>query len=427
MSVTSSRIILAATAVLWVHAAAAQLTSDVVARERPLPKGEEIRRDLEDARLHLGPFRVQPQFFLRDFGYTNNVYGTSETDARSDVTASVAGGARFTLPVGPKMYLRGSALPQYTWYSRTVARRTSGGLYDSSVVALFNHLSLEAKGSLDRTVGIVNSELESPAVRQTNHLELNGEVDIFRRLSAYGTVAREQPQFRTEAGTANAAFDQLAQLDRHDSDALAGLRYRWKSYLAFTLAAEQTRSRFTIDPIARNNKSRAVQFGVRYDRPKGYANILVSTRRGTPLDGGSFLPYKHTTGSYFLSYSLTAPIELQLSGRQQIAYGVFAVTPYYLERRNGLTLIGRLGNRIAVHALGETGSNDYAAAIGISPAQQRKDGVVTWGGGFTFRLFRSSQLLVDVSRTNYDSNVDSFNRSFYRIQTALSLAGALRR
>src|SRR5437868_7046857 len=86
--------------------ASAQLSSDQVPHARTLPLNEDVRHQLETSRFHLGVFRVQPAFAIRDLGYDNNVFGTVDnpvTDWRSTVSA----GLRSIVPIGPKVYFRG--------------------------------------------------------------------------------------------------------------------------------------------------------------------------------------------------------------------------------------------------------------------------------------------------------------------------------
>src|SRR5450755_1679718 len=147
----------------------AQLASDEVPRERIVPRSEEIRLDLEDSRYRLGPLHLRPLFGIRDFGYDNNVFGTSD-QVVADWRATVSAGADVILRLGNKMYATGIINPEYTYYQKLTDRRLLGGEYGGSLIALFNRLSIEAGGTSDKAIAPVNSEIERPAPGTRNDL-----------------------------------------------------------------------------------------------------------------------------------------------------------------------------------------------------------------------------------------------------------------
>lgn len=398
----------------------AQLTSDVVPRQRLVPREEQIRRDIEDSRFHLGAFRLQPQIFVRDLGYNNNVYGTP-TDPISDWTATVSAGTKWTLPFGSKTYFRGTALPEYTWYADLADRRFLGGTYDASFLALFNRLSIEATAGTQKNLSIVSSEIEAPAIRQLDHVMLDVELDVLRRLSLFATARGQNQRYQSEGAEAG-DLSRLGELDRDEQLVRAGVRYRFRSYLDFSVGAERTQSEFELHPSERDNISEAVVFGFHYDRPRMYTNLSVAAREGKPASGSTFEGYDTTTGSYFVSWSLVAPIEVQAYGHKRVVYGLFADNPYFFENRTGGALMFRLGERLALRAFGDVGDNEYPR-LAIGTALPRVDDVVTVGGGFALRIYRSAALTVSVTQSDYDSNINGFDRSVVRIQSGISLGG----
>jgi hypothetical protein len=424
LSRTTSRIILAAAAALWAHASVAQLTSDLVPRERLVPRDEQIRRDLEDARYHLGPFRVQPLLNIRDLGYNNNVFGTTENPV-SDWTATVAGGAHWTLPFGPKTYLRGDVLPEYTYYQKLTNRRFFGGTYNASALGLFNHLSLQATAGTAKNLTIVSSEIEAPVIRRTNNFELDGELEISRALSIFGNVAGDNPRFTAEATDTELAV--INQLDRNDRAARAGVRFRPVTFFDIAIGTEQTTSDFQVQPLARDNKSRAVLVTMHYDRPRAFANVTIAKRTGEASNGSTFPKYDTTTGSYFAQYSLVAPIALEAYGDRRVIYGVFADFPYFFELRNGLGARVRIGNRFLVRGFGEKGSNDYNIPGRVTGINARKDDVTTYGASFAARMYRDVAVNIGLSKSTYTSNLDAYNRSIIRLYTGITFSGGFAR
>jgi hypothetical protein len=413
----SVRRILAVAAIFSGTFAHAQLSSDSVPRHRLVPRDEQIRQDLANSRLRLGPIRVQPRFLLRDLGYNNNVYGTPDNPV-SDWTTTVAAGAHFTLPFGPKAYLVGNAVPEYTYYEKLTERRFFGGTYDASAVALFNRLSLEATAGTTRGLGIVSSELEAPVVLRTTRVAFDGEIDVFKRLSLFGHVETQRPRYESEP-TDQGDLGRVRELDRNDAAVRGGIRYRFSSSFDFAVGAERTESKFESTTL-RNNQSEALLFSVHYNRPRAYLNLTVGNRQWKPAEQSVFPRHEAPTGSYFASYALAAPLEFQLHGRRAGVYALAADAPFFMETRNGATLMLRAGNRIRLRAFGETGENDYDV-LETRAAAVRNDSVVTYGGGISFRLYRSAGITVQVSQSEYDSNSDSFDRSIMRVQALLSV------
>ena len=127
----------------------AQLTTDQVPLQRTVPAEVEVQAELERSRLRLGPVRVLPWFAVPNFGYNNNIFGSSENPV-GDWLATVGAGARFYLPIGSKTFFRLDALPQYTWYKDLSVRDQWGGRGEAAYLAFFNRLSFQLSGSLYR-------------------------------------------------------------------------------------------------------------------------------------------------------------------------------------------------------------------------------------------------------------------------------------
>jgi hypothetical protein len=401
----------------------AQLTSDVVPRERVVAREEQIRRDLENSTLRLGPFRLEPMFMLRDLGYNNNVYGTPD-DRVSDWSASVGAGTKWTLPFGSKMYFRGDAVADYTWYAELTERRILGGTYSAALVGLFNRLSVQASAGKQKTFTPLSSELDANVVRTLSDTTFDAEIDLLKRLSVFGTFQGQSPSYEVP-GAESGDFLKVDELSRDEQLVRGGIRYRVRSYFDVSLGAERTESTFELSPVGRDNTSEAVILGLHYDRPRIYANVNVASRQGKGVGNSAFPDYSTNTGSYFASYVLVAPIEVQAYGHKRVAYSIFESNAYFFENRNGASLMFRAGDRVLLRAFGELGDNRYPVA---SPGRSelRVDDATTVGGGFAFRLFRNVALTILLSQSEFDSNLDAFDRSVMRVQSGLSFGGLWR-
>lgn len=407
-------------------AANAQLTSDQVPRQRLVPASEQLRQELESARYNVGPFRLSPRLLFRDLGYNNNVFGTSEGEPVGDWTATVAAGAHWTLPFGPKTYLRGDVIPEYSWYRKLDQNRFLGGTYNASALALFNRMQLGATVGTSKRLNIVSSEIEAPVVQRSTDLALDGEVDILpSRLSFFAAGATRKTDLVADETAGSGELARLNELDRDDSMVRAGLRYRLTSFFDLSVGAEQTRSEFVADAANRDNKSEAVILGVHYDRPKFYVNLSAGKREGKAINGSAFREFSEPTGSYYMSYEFSAPLTADFYGNQRVTYAIFGNAQYFLESRNGLALTARLGQRIAVRAFGDVGDNDYQipVRIGRNPGVIRVDDVKTFGATVSMRFYRKMAVAVTVSQSDYTSNLSEYDRSVVRVQTGLVISG----
>jgi hypothetical protein len=396
--------------------AAAQLASDIVPRERTIPRREQMERDLDDARVHLGPFRIEPLFGLRDVGYENNVFGTTD-DPVADWRATVSAGADVILPVGNKNYLLGRALPEYTWYSKLTNRRAFGGTYGGSWLALFNRLSLEAGAETSSQIAPVNSEVEQSIPGTRDDVFARGEIEVFRRLALFASAQRRRQRYETSDEAVPIIADRL---ERDEEVVRGGVRYKWRSWLDFSAAVERGTTEF-VSATNRDNETNAVIFGLHYDRPRLFLNVSAGQREGTPRGLSTFPEFSTTTGSYYLEYQLGAPPRVDVSGHRRVTYSLTDASPYFFETRNGAGVTIPVGTRFGIRALGEVGTNDYPVVAGQT-TPKRQDDVTMFGGGIAVRLYRRTYLSIVASETRYDSNL-AFDRTIFRVSTLISLRG----
>jgi hypothetical protein len=419
-----SLLVIIAAALVIGQDAAGQLNSDLVPRERIVPRAEQIRRDMELSRFRVGPFRLHPQFLLRDVGYTDNVFGASDSsEAVEDFGGSVALGTRWILPFGPKGYLRGTVLPEYTWSAEVPARRFLGGTYDASAIALFNRLSIEGTVGRNESLAFVSSETEAQAIRDLTWYEADVELELSGYISVFAN-ARGQEHAHDAEGAAGAPIENVSDLDREDRAVRAGIRYRMTSFFDIAVAAEQTESAFDFEPLERDNKSEAILVSANYARPRSYINATIGQRQGDPDNGSNFRPYDETVGSYFGAFALGGPLELQAFGHRTVRYGLDNTSPYFFENRNGLGTVIRAGSRLRFRASAEAGENDYPVPVqGPDALIDRSDDVLSYGAGFDLRMYRNVTLTIFVSQSEFDSNLDPLDRSVLRVQTGIALTG----
>lgn len=423
------RAITATTALLWLlsSTALAQLASDEVPRERTVPEREQIRRDMEESRFRLGPFRILPRLLVNNTGYDSNVFGSADHEV-SDWTADVGIGVHAILPAGSKVYFVADAVPSYIWYSRFSQERTLGGLYRGSLLGFFNRMTVETAAYDSKMPTILNSETEARVLQDLRDGSARLEIDLTRRLALFASGEYQRVRYSLGSEVSPGLSDEVGKLDRTDQAARGGLRYRFSPNFNVSVAAESARTSFVVDGPARDNKSHAYLLGIHYDRPRFFVNLTGGYRKGGLCNCiGAFPSYQTATGSYFMSFIPVHRLELQVYGHRGPIYSLFQQNPYYLETRNGGGPVVHLGRRLALHAFGEFGTNSYPVGVEAQGAViiTRHDTAKTWGGGASFAIMRSGALTLMASRTRYTSNFPGFNRSVFRLTAGFTFEGGL--
>lgn len=400
-----------------------QLTTDMVPRGRVVPVREELRQQIEQSKYHWGAVRVQPLLSLRNAGFQKNVLGSSEGAEVDDWQATIGGGARLIVPAGRKIFLRAHLLPEYNWYRTLEERRSFGGDYRASALALFNRMSVEVTAGRLMSVMPATSEDERPVPTTRDDLQVGTEIDVLRRVAVFATFVSQRPRFDVEGlGTRDSV---VKQLERDDSAARIGIRYRVRPHFSVGAAVERTATAFVND-TGRDNRTRAAMLTVQYDLPRTFLNAAISRRRGEPEGGGTFKPLSTTTGSYSISRRLTAPILVEFFGRRNLTYSVFESNAYFIENVNGLSASAQVARRVAIQASGDLGRNEYPVEIGVGAGRvTRRDQRRSAAVGLAFQLTENAFLTIIGSSTHYDSNIAGFDRNLARVSTSLRFSGDL--
>jgi hypothetical protein len=396
---------------------AAQSLVDQVPRERTITTAEQTEYDMQNARLQWGPMRVFPMIVVDNAGYDNNVFSrTEEEGIISDWTVTAGAGGRILLPLGKKFYLRAMAVPSYIWYDKLVDRRTWGGNYNAGFLALGNRLSFEANGTAYRDIVLLSSETQVNVVETVKSGEGKVELDITSGISFVGSVDSEQGRYLDDPQNPIG----VTQYDRTDSEAVAGLRWRLTSSLDFTAGAEGARTSFVENSELRDNQSYALLGGIHFDRPKFFVNLAGGYRKGRALNNHLF-DYSTTVGSYFASWFVGGPFELQAFGHRHPVYARSALDLLYIESRYGGGVKIRLGRRIRMGGEAETGTNKYIFS------RKRTDDALSYGGTLSIQILDNLALNASARQTIRTPGDGTPERRVFHFWTGLTFNAEYRR
>lgn len=392
----------------------AQISSDQVSQAREVPLRESVEAQMSESRWKWGPLRVDPEARLANVGYNANVFGTG-TDEESDFTATIGLGVRTIMPLGPKLFLRADAIPEYTWFYELEDRRQAGWEAGGAFLALFNRMQVELAASTRSTVDVVSSEELRPTGQEIERIYGNVEIDVFKRLALFvGAEARSTSYDPVE----DDEYLEIDLLDRDETLERAGIRYRFRPWANVYLMVEQTEAEFPNDPVFSENEGEALLGGFSIDRERYYVNVVAGTR--TIEYPGANVKFDEPTGSGFAAFRVYGRTELRLTFHARPVYTTFVENPYFYETRTGIDLVVPMGRRLAVLGGFETGTNEYQQPVEIAGGGTilRSDDVETWNAGFGFPL-RNGSLDVRYTVDSYESNVGSFSRDVARVEVSV--------
>lgn len=422
------RVLAAAIPVGWLLMSARAWAQDEVPQGRIIPEEEQMRDDMARARLRLGPVRLIPSLLISNAGYDSNVFGSSENPV-SDWTATFTAGFRFIVPLGAKMFLRADALPTYTWYDELTDRRFFGGLYSGQWFGFFNRLSVRLGATNDRTYRTFSSEFDSRVVYKNTTGNGSFELSLTGPFYLVGeggyTQIRNEPEGTNPPDVQPGEGNNVQRNNRDEWSYLVGFRYRRSQTFSTSIAYSETRSAYQLQPLLRDNISRAALIGILYSRPTLFINLTGGYREG--VANGSLYPHYSTgTGGYFVSWFPRYWLEIRTYGRRRIVTSISNVaSPYFFENRIGGGMAFELFSKLLLRGFGEFGPNNYPRPQPGDNGEpiKRRDEAKIYGGGLSLRLVRNVVITGTVTHAMYDSNITAHDRHYTRFTAFLNFNG----
>lgn len=387
--------------------------------ERPGQRQEELEKEIEQARYHLGPVRIAPWLGLRNVAYVRSLYSTG-TEPPPDWTATVGAGFRAYLHTGRKVTWTAAVLPEYVWWKDQADRRRVNGRYALGVHGFFNRLSVELMADREEELQIVTPEVPELANARTDSLRLLSEVKLTGAISAFavGTLAE---QTALDDDLPDSRVDQLALLDREDRTARVGLRWRPREPWMFGLGAERTSSDFAQGALDRSNEGTSPIFEARYERRRITVEADLAARSLEAREGAAFVEFDELTGRASIQWTAAEGLAFSVYGNRDLLYSLSPGYAYLSDERVGVAVLLGVIRQAQLRVFAETGTYDYTA---FSPAAApRSEDVDSFGGQLTTNLWRSVSLEITGVRSEFDSNLPGGDRSYTSVGAAVSLLG----
>ncbi|MBZ5590456.1 MAG: hypothetical protein LAO05_18045 [Acidobacteriia bacterium] len=400
-------------------AQAVQYTAPGSLAEEQIPTQERLKAAMDEARYHLGSLRFGPLLALKDVAWVNNVFGT-ETNQKSDFTATLAAGGDAYLPVGHRMTLGVYALPEYVWWRDLADRRGWNGAFGAGLFGYFNRMTVEIQACGERHQQYASSEIDVPVNQEDRRVSALVEVQVLGKVSLFARGGVDRWRYDPR-GLPPETASQLTLLERDEKHAGGGVRFHFTEAISLGLGVEQYTTDFVHEEGGRSNSGPApiAEVGVKTTHLRVVVNAIALDLN--PTGRSEFIRYSGTAGDFQIGFRPTERLELEYYGGRSLSYSVQLSTPYFLDERTGVALQSPLGWRAASRIFWETGRRNYVtSAAGGSGGADHFSG---YGGSFSLQIGRSASLNVWMSRSDITSAVATRNRSLTQIQASLQLKG----
>lgn len=397
--------------------------------ERATSRKEQMDQALENARWHLGPFRLSPWLAIRDAAYVSDVFsgtsgGTVEGQIQEDpdFTATVGAGLQGYVPFGPKTFVTFDVLPQYVWWQEQADRRRLDGYYGAGLFGFFNRLTAEATFRRAEEQGVVTPEFEqrihSRQDRIAGLLELEVTPSIFAFVSAYSLEFTSLLEDLED----DPRVPPFEQLDRKEQVLRGGVEYRYRDRLRVAVGAERSDVEFPPSATAHNrsNSGTAPVLEAGYKDSRLELDAGLAFRSLEPKQGSEFAPFDETTGQLRASWTPRWRFSYTLYGSRSLTYSLEEGYSHFTADRLGLAIGSRFGRSSSVTLFGETGVHDYAAARPGVPVRQ--DDFTGYGTTIQLEVQERVRFSIGLLRTELESDFPGIDRSLTVFQTSVEVS-----
>jgi len=296
-------------------------------------RGEALLRAISNAPWKIGPFRVQPQFVLSDFGYDSNIYHQPNAISDYSLTAGPLINTYFTLK--RKIVFTLTESPRYVYYFETDRERTWNNLLNANISFLFNKFFVQAGAHSNNAKQRWNYEIDTrPRLKDKGYDALilwqPSEKTSF-------SIAYRQTRYRYEE-TADDPYDIAGRLNRTDSFFNLSAYNQVTPLTKVIFDLEYGYSNFQLATNTRDSLSYASYGGLEFSalgRIRG--RLRLGFKIFHPLTAG--LPdYKGLVGDTNLSITIARPLVLRASYRRDVQFSVWYSFPYFIEDSSGAGL-----------------------------------------------------------------------------------------
>jgi hypothetical protein len=399
-----------------------QYTAPGGPQDRPETREDRLKRELADARYHLGPVRIAPILGVKDIAYVRDIFDNGAA-APADVTTTVIGGARAYLRTGPKMTWIATLEPEYVWWRRRTEARRLNLSYGIEGVGLFNRVFVGVAAHRSEEQRILTPEVPELASGRSDEAEATVEVKVTGSVYAFLNGRAGQQKNLVDSFLGDPALRATARLDRTEEVVRSGLRWRPRDGWTIGVGAEHSQTNFARRVDDSSNRGTAPVVELSIDRDQIFIQADAAARSLTARQGSRFVDFNGVTGNVGVSYRPRRSFETWVYGSRNLVYSLSPDYPYLDDERVGVALGVGGGGRFATHFFAETGRERYTRFSPLAP--DRTDDLRAYGGSLRFFATQRLTFVAQVTRTRFLSNLPGNDRSYSAGGISVTWGGAL--
>ena len=372
------------------------------------------------ARVHIGPFAVNPTLAVTGVGVDTNVFN-DWTNPRSDFTATVAPAADTWLRLG-RARLNVKTAVSYLYFAKYASQRGLGTDDQARLQFDFIHVRPWAAGSYMTMRDRPGFEIDE-RVRH-DQAGYSGGVDVPVSPRTTLGAAWGRAVIRYQAGESYFGYSLQENLNRTTTTATGSLRYALTPLTTLVVAAESVRERFEYSDLRDSNGFRLVP-GLEFD-----ASALVS--------GSAHVGYRHlrmlapgmpgyngAVASVDLGYVLMGITRFAAQVNRDVEYSYDPTRPFYVLTGVSGSVSQSVGGPWSVTARGGIQRLDYAGQVdaglpGPADVTGRVDVIHTYGAGIGYKLGPSTRLGVNADYYTRSADVTTLQYRGLRVGTSIT-------
>lgn len=346
--------------------------------------------DSESARIHAGPFLLNPMLSLTNVGVDTNLFNAADVaEPRRDLALTFVPQTDVWMRLG-RTWLTGNLREDLVWFRDYQDQRSANGTFKGGWLVPLNRFSMHAEGTYVRSRERPGFEIDARADRREKAGTVTLEVRPWPR--TFVGTRLEQREVRFVDGSLFGGARLSEQLNRTRTAGLLSLRHELTPMTSLTVEGSAYRDRFVF-ARERNAESAQVAGGLRFD-PSALFNgfVLVGYRRFSP--GSLEVPdYNGPTLSASLSYVARTSTRLTLDGGRDVEYSFDPNRPYYLLSGVAATLTQHIAGPFDLQGRAGLRSLAYRERLDLATGpSERNDHVRSYGAGLGYRLGVSTRL-----------------------------------
>jgi hypothetical protein len=368
--------------------------------------GIALRHAVDTAKWNLGPFRIDPTFYLSDLGYDSNLFYGHGGSAVKDYTVTVGPGLNIFLPIKNKVIFQIYESPQYAYCYRTKSERTWNNYFNAKVSLALNKIFISAGKGLTDAKQRWNTEIDIRSRLKQDSWEGSLLFQATKRTSFY--VRGTQTTFRYE-NLFIGPFNIRDRLNRREDRLSLLAYYQFSRRTRLFFEGEYATYKF-LEDVSRykNSQSHGYFAGFEFS-PLGIIRGRISLGyKSLEPQGQEMTRFKGLCGDSSASVRLLRFLVVRGSYSRDIQFSLWYNNAYYLESLSGVGLSFYVSKQIRLDYDYKAGKNRYPVIDLGNPGRsvKRRDDYLIHSIGIYFRLKKNVAIGLIANRWNRDSNLE---------------------